>query len=78
MGVEKLNARRVETARTENGTRLELRDTEALGLELRVTANGVKSWSFGYTRKSDGKRRRVQLGHYPAIGLDAARQRPAA
>ena len=74
MPVEMLTIRRVETARAENGKLLELRDEKATGLELRVSAGGTKSWSYGYTRQSDGKRRRVPIGPFPAVGLDKARK----
>ena len=77
MALEKLTARGVETAKCTDGKRLELRDALAKGLELRVALDGTKSWSFGYTRRSDGKRRRAQIGHFPGIGLDEARQRAA-
>jgi integrase len=52
---------------------IELRDAALPGLELRVTANGVKSWRLHYTRRSDGKRRAVGLGKYPTVTLKAAR-----
>ena len=77
MASEKLNARRVETARCDDGKRLELRDEVARGLELRVMPSGSKTWSFNYTRASDGKRRRAKVGHFPALSLDEARTRAA-
>lgn len=87
MAVEKLTTRRVETVRVQQGSKLlELRDEEATGLELRVSLGGTKSWSFGYTHRSGGKRqgegekrrgmrRRVQIGTFPAMSLEAARKR---
>ena len=42
------------------------------GLALRVTASGVKSWSFRF-RTPDGKTTRRALGSYPAVRLAAAR-----
>jgi integrase len=48
------------------------------GLRLRVSANrqgsNIKIWSLLYTRKSDGKKCRVTLGEYPAMGLAEARR----
>ena len=51
----------------------EFRDRDVRGLELRVSANGTKSWRLHYTRRSDGKRRVVGLGRYPALSLKDAR-----
>lgn len=52
---------------------IEYRDTDVRGLELRVSAKGAKSWRLHYTRRSDGKRRVVGLGSYPALPLKEAR-----
>ncbi len=49
-------------------------DTEAPGLELRVSAHGGKSWSIRYRPKS-GERKRTTYGAYPAISLAEARAR---
>src|SRR5262249_3596686 len=63
----------VEGSRCEEGQKLtEYRDLEARGLELRVTAKGKKTWRLHYTRRSDGKRRAVALGSFPALSLKAA------
>jgi integrase len=48
-------------------------DDKVRGLVLRVTPNGVKSWTVIYSRASDGARQRVTLGRYPAITLERAR-----
>jgi len=50
-------------------------DTKARGLNLRVTPNGVKTWSVMFTSPRDGKRARLSLGTYPATGLATARTR---
>jgi integrase len=42
------------------------------GLALRVTAKGVRSWS--YFSRVHGKLRRVTLGRFPQLGLAEARQ----
>ncbi|HEY2212283.1 MAG TPA: tyrosine-type recombinase/integrase [Bradyrhizobium sp.] len=59
-----------------HGSRLELSDERCIGLKLRVTPNGVKSWSFLYRmpggRKADV--RRTPLGHFPEVSLAAARE----
>jgi hypothetical protein len=49
-------------------------DTDALGLELRVSDRGMKSWSIRY-RPKGGERRRTTYGAYPAIPLAEARAR---
>src|SRR5262249_10196022 len=53
----------------------EVRDTEVRGLELRVTANGSRTGRLHYPRGSDGRRRAVGLGTYPALALKAARSK---
>jgi integrase len=53
--------------------RLEIRDTEVVGLVLRVTHNGAMTWSVR-TRTKDGKQTRPKLGTYPAMGIAAARK----
>lgn len=42
------------------------------GLQLRVTANGVKTFSV-FQRVKGGKPERVTLGHYPAMSIETAR-----
>lgn len=79
MALELLTDRRVKHAKPESGqSRLELRDLDIRGLELRVTKSDQKTWSLVYTRKSDGTVRRVTIGPYPQIGLAEARQRAMA
>lgn len=53
--------------------RLEIRDTDVVGLVLRVTAAGVMTWSVR-TRTKDGKQTRPKIGTYPTLGLSAARK----
>jgi hypothetical protein len=48
MPTEKLTARRVETARARNGKCLDIRDSEAKGLVLRVQPRGSNIWRFEY------------------------------
>jgi len=49
-------------------------DTEAPGLELRVSSNGGKSWSIRYRPKGN-ERKRTTYRAYPAISLAEARAR---
>ncbi|MBX9863950.1 MAG: tyrosine-type recombinase/integrase [Hyphomicrobium sp.] len=72
MATLKFTALFVENIKVENG-RTAFLDTHTRGLELRVTGAGAKTWAVRYTRKSDGRRRRVTLGTFPAISLEAAR-----
>ncbi len=66
----------VKALRCERGLKVkEVRDAEVRGLELRVTASSVKTWRLHYTRRSDGRRRAVALGAYPALSLKAARSK---
>lgn len=48
-------------------------DAKTPGLNLRVTANGVKSWFAVFTSPKNDKRARVRLGHYPQTSLARAR-----
>ncbi len=74
MAVERLTERRVRTIHATQKA-IELRDCLVRGLELRVMASGSKSWALRYRRTSDGRKRTISLGSYPAISLDAARKR---
>ncbi len=70
----KLTARFVETVSTD-AERDAYRDTLVVGLELRVTKNGSKTWAVVYRRKSDSRRRRFTLDTFPNMSLDEARTR---
>lgn len=66
----------VKGVKSKPGLKLqEFRDEALHGLELRVSEGGSKSWRLHYTRRSDGKRRAVTLGSYPALALKEARRR---
>jgi integrase len=52
---------------------VEVRDEGRSGLEIRVWESGAKTWRLHYTRRSDGRRRVVKLGTYPALTLKDAR-----
>ena len=53
--------------------RAEFSDLRCPGLVLRITANGIKSWSYRY--RAAGRISRATIGQYPAVGLAAARAR---
>jgi integrase len=55
--------------------RAEFSDLRCPGLVLRITTNGIKSWSYRYRDKAAGRIARATIGQYPAIGLAAARAR---
>src|SRR5262245_22135395 len=50
-------------------------DSRTTGLNLRVAPTGVKTWSIMFDSPRDGKRARLNIGHYPATSLAAARSR---
>jgi len=64
----------VAGAKTNGPARIDYFDRATPGLALRVTSNGVKSWSLIFTSPKDGKRARATLGRYPQVGLAAARR----
>ncbi|MFN9577143.1 MAG: tyrosine-type recombinase/integrase [Gemmatimonadota bacterium] len=57
-------------------TRYAVPDGTVKGLQLRVSPNGVKTWSFKYRPKGqlDAPELRRTLGEYPALGLTEARR----
>ena len=55
------------------GVRQELADKETVGLRLRVTPAGSRTWVWG-GRDQDGRPRRFVLGHHPAMGISEARE----
>jgi len=55
------------------GVREELADTVTVGLRLRVTPAGVRTWVWG-GRDQDGRPRRFVLGHHPTMGISEARE----
>lgn len=67
-----LTARFCETVKVDERT--DYQDEMVRGLALRVSPNGVKSWSVRYIRESDGSKQRITLGRFPAIPLEMARK----
>ena len=55
------------------GVRQELADKETVGLRLRVTPAGSRTWVWG-GRDQDGRPRRFVLGHHPTMGISEARE----
>jgi integrase len=53
--------------------RLEISDSRCTGLAIRVTPNGVKSWSFRYRDPISGRTERYAIGRYPDTSLATAR-----
>ena len=58
-------------SKAKNGKRVERFDAGSPGLALRITDQGVKSWSVYY--RLDGKHRRLTIGTWPEIGVAEAR-----
>jgi integrase len=54
--------------------RIEIQDSRCRGLAIRVTAGGVKSWTFRYRDRASGKAERKTLGRYPDVSLARARE----
>lgn len=73
MAATRLTAVAVEKLRPPETGRREVHDAEVRGLVLRISASGVKSWSFTYRVK--GEPRRLTLGQYPGVDLKLARER---
>ena len=71
--MQDLTDRFVQSAKAPSGKRVDYFDRKVRGLMLRVTPNGVKTWSYRYSRKSDSKRIRMTIGEYPAFSLSQAR-----
>lgn len=53
--------------------RIEVADLRCAGLSFRVTAAGIRSWSFRFRDPQSGKDARSTIGHYPDISLGDAR-----
>lgn len=67
-----LTDRRIRSLKAE-GERVELMDGAVPGLGIRVSPTGSKSWFLRYGPRE--ARRRIVLGPYPALTLDAARNK---
>lgn len=70
---EFLTDRRIRSLKAEGDNRAELMDGAVPGLGIRVSPTGRKSWFLRYGPQE--ARRRIVLGPYPALSLDAARNK---
>jgi integrase len=71
---KKLTDRYLQSLKPLAAGRLEIMDTEARGLAVRVTPNGIKSWAIRYSPRGSDQRR-ASYGTYPSISLAEARTR---
>lgn len=71
--IKKFTTRTVESLKPVPGKRLEIHDSEATGLTLRIASSGAKSWCVLYRHR--GRSRRLTLGPVDAIPLAEARDR---
>ena len=55
--------------------RIEISDERCSGLTFRVTANGVRSWSFRFRDPHSNRLTRATLGTYPDLSLAEAREK---
>jgi integrase len=69
-----LTDRFVAGAKTVDAPQTDYFDSKTPGLTLRVSAS-TRAWSFVFTSPKDGRRARMALGTYPALGLAEARTR---
>jgi integrase len=53
----------------------DLWDARVIGLSVRVSPKGLKTWTLRYRPKGASAQPRVALGHYPEISLATARKR---
>ncbi len=74
MPAQKLTDRTVKSLVATDGKRVEIMDEEASGLCLRVTPNGVRSWSFLFRPRGSPTKKRYGIGDYPAWSLKDARE----
>lgn len=63
-------------ATPEAGKRITYHDTKATGLQLRVTSNGVKTFSL-FRRIKGGNPERLTLGRFPDMTVEQARKQAA-
>lgn len=63
--------------RAPKGSRVEIADARCIGLSLRVTSTGAKSFSFRYRPREGGNPQRVAIGDYPGVKLGKARSQGA-
>lgn len=64
----------LKSVKAASGTRLEVSDAQAPGLDLRVTDAGMKTFSYRYKIPGTKKVARVTIGQYPDVSLEDARK----
>jgi integrase len=69
-----LTAKAIEAFELDPAGAYRVRDLRCKGLALRVAADGGKTWDLGFRVKGAGVRR-LSLGRYADVGLEAARKR---
>jgi hypothetical protein len=57
------------------GKRAVYRDAKTAGLQIRVTASGVKTFSVYRWVKAEGRPQRVTIGKYPQMTIEQAREK---
>ncbi len=72
-----LTHRGVEALRSE-ALAYRICDMRCQGLAVRVAPSGVKTWDVAFRVRGKGIYRRLSLGPFPAVTLDAARERTLA
>ena len=55
--------------------RIEYADLRCVGLTIRVTPNGAKSWTFRFRDPRSGKVTRATIGTYPDLSLEKVREK---
>jgi integrase len=73
MTTQALTDSMVRAATAPTGKRLEITDARCVGLTLRVTDRGVKTFAFTYCSPARRKMTRLTLGKYPDVSLSVAR-----
>ena len=59
----------------EVGKRADYKDSKSVGLQLRVTASGIKTFSM--LRRINGTLERITLGRFPDLSIEQARRKAA-
>jgi integrase len=65
----------IRTIAAPASSRVEFSDERCSGLTFRVTANGVRSWSFRFRDPRSNRLTRATLGTYPDLSLAEAREK---
>ena len=71
---EALTAKAIEAMKGDSADAYRVPNSRCRGLALRVAADGGKTWGVAYQIKGKGVRR-LSLGRYEDVGLEAARER---